>query len=228
MISTGSGAFGDSAGRGGASGAEAAVHGPGRADAGGASGREPVIERVEPICRGGKYDYERLHVRTAAGRSLAREVVRHPGAVVVVARCDDGRVVLIRNYRVTVARWLLECCAGTIERPRLADGGFAAAEAGEDPAACAARELEEETGYRAGRLRPLGSFFTTPGLTDELMHAFFADGLVHVGQRLEPDELIDVELVTPARTLELIDRGEIADAKSQLAVLRAHRRGWLD
>jgi ADP-ribose pyrophosphatase len=92
---------------------------------------------------------------------------------------------------------------------------------------CAGRELIEETGYRAANIRSLGWFYTTPGLTDERMHAFAATGLVHVGQDLEDDETIDVEAVEPARVLGMIGSGEMRDAKSMLAVLLADRAGLL-
>lgn len=194
--------------------------------------RVPTIRRRETLTQGKKYDYVRLHVTTPTGAEMTREVVRHPGAVVVVAITDapDRRVVLIRNFRIALAagggpgQWLYECCAGTIERERLGDGSFGTSE---DPGACAGRELIEETGYQASRIEPLGTFWTTPGLTNELMHAFVATGLTHVGQRLEPDEQIQVELVPGARVLAMIDSGELRDAKSMLAVLMAHRRGLL-
>src|SRR5262245_29255088 len=121
---------------------------------------DPVINSVDPIVVGTKYDYVRLHVTSSRGKAATREIVRHPGAVVVVPVLDDGRVVLIRNFRLSVRGWIYECCAGTIERARNADGSFGK---GEEPAACAARELVEETGYKAGKIEALGSFFTTPG-----------------------------------------------------------------
>lgn len=184
----------------------------------------PIVTSFDTIVTGKKYDYIRLHITTPAGKALTREVVRHPGAVVVVPVLDDGRIVLIRNYRVSVRQWLLECCAGTIERSRAADGSWGA---GEDPAACAGRELIEETGYEAARIIPLTSFLTTPGLTDERMYAFAATGLEHVGQHLEEDENIKVELVPAAEVLAMIDRGEMQDAKSMVAILLAHRHGLL-
>lgn len=184
----------------------------------------PQITAREALILGKKYDYLRLHIRTVAGRTMTREVVRHPGAVVIVPVLADGRIVLIRNYRVALAAWLVECCAGTIERQRAADGAFGQ---GEDPAACAGRELLEETGYQAGKIQHLGTFFTTPGLTDESMHAYLATDLTHLGQRLEEDERIEVILVTAKEALAMIDRGELKDSKSMSALFLAQRQGFL-
>lgn len=164
--------------------------------------------------KGRKFDFEVVTLRTSRGRTLEREVVRHPGAVVIVPVLESGEIVLIRNHRFAVGAWLLECPAGTMEPP-------------EEAEACARRELVEETGYEAATLEPLGWFYTTPGLTDERMHAFVAKGLRPVGQRLEEDEFIRVEPLGAARVMEMIGRGEMTDAKSMLAILLASRRGLL-
>ncbi len=155
-----------------------------------------------------------LSVHRPDGSLLEREIVRHPGAVVVVPVTDDGRIVLIRNFRISLSEKIYECCAGTLEP-------------GEDPAVCAGRELIEETGYRAATIEPLGWFYTTPGMTDERMHAFIAKGLTHVGQDLEDDESIEVETFPADKVFEMIDRGELRDGKSMTALLVAHRRGML-
>ncbi len=175
------------------------------------AGLVPQIVGRRTLHKGRKFDFELLTV-LQGGKETQREVVRHPGAVVIVPILDDGRIVLIRNFRVGLGERLWECCAGTIEPPEAAE-------------ACAARELVEETGYRPATLRSLGWFYTTPGLTDERMHGFVATGLTHVGQNLEEDESIEVEAVTRERVLSMIDSGELRDAKSMLAILLALRRG---
>jgi ADP-ribose pyrophosphatase len=134
------------------------------------------------------------------------EVVRHPGAVVIVPVRDDGSILLIRNDRVAVGETLWEFPAGKLEP-------------GEAPALAAARELEEETGYRAAALEPIGTFYTSPGFASERMHAYAARGLTHVGQRLEPGELIEVVKVGGDAMLEMIDSGEIRDGKTLAAAL---------
>jgi len=167
------------------------------------------------IHRGKKFDFESVRFVGRDGREIVREMVRHPGAVVVVPIFADGRVGLIRNRRFTVGRSLWELPAGTLE-------------AGEPPAECARRELQEETGYDAGSIEPLGRFYTTPGMTDELMHAFAATSLTHVGRRLEEDEDIEVEPTPASEALALVDSGELMDAKSMLGLLLARRRGLLE
>jgi ADP-ribose pyrophosphatase len=152
------------------------------------------------------FGVERVTYRDAAGHAHEREVVRHPGAVTVVPVLDDGRLVMIRNWRVAVGQWLDEFCAGKLEP-------------GEDPAAAAARELEEETGHAAGEIRPLGTFFTSPGFADERMHVFEARALRQVPPRLEHGEQIEVVVRSPEELEAMIARGEVLDGKSLGAFL---------
>ena len=173
----------------------------------------PALE-IETIRTGGRFDFEVVRESWPDGRTIEREVVRHPGAVVVLAVDHDGMIALIRNRRIAVGGWVWELPAGTMEPPEPAE-------------LCAARELEEEAGLRAGRLDPLGMFLTSPGMTDELMHAFFASDLTPVRQRLEADERIEVHPTPVAQTLAMIDDGRLHDAKSMVAILLALRRGLL-
>lgn len=175
---------------------------------------EPVVVNRSLIHHGRKFDYDEITVKMPSGRTVTRQMVRHPGAVVIVPVLPSGQIALVSVYRHAVGRPLLECCAGTLE-------------AGEEPAACAARELIEETGYRAARVAPLGAFYTSPGLSDELMHAFLATGLTQVGQQLEEDEAIDVVTLTVDQVLAAMDDGGIIDGKSLTALSLAHRRGLL-
>lgn len=160
----------------------------------------------ETLFRGVKFAVERRLVPTGDGGTAMREVVLHPGAVVVLPLLDDGRIVMIRNHRFAVGETLWELCAGTLED-------------GESPEETAGRELVEETGYRAGRLEPLTTFYTTPGICTERMHAFLATDLTEVGQDLEETERIEVEAVTRERALEMVASGEVRDAKTIATLL---------
>ncbi len=163
---------------------------------------EAEVTHTGPVFRVERFAY----TVPATGARRIKDVVRHPGAVTVIAVRDDGALVLVRNRRVAVDRWLLEFCAGKLER-------------GEDPAAAAARELEEETGYRAGAIEKLGTFFTSPGFADEIMHVFVATRLSPVPQRLEEGEEIEV-VVLPEQALRAqIAAGEILDGKTLGAYL---------
>jgi ADP-ribose pyrophosphatase len=160
-----------------------------------------TIHARVPIHRGTVFAVERVTFRDGTGRDIVRDVVRHPGAVTVIPVLDDGRLVMIRNWRVAVGGWLDEFCAGKLEP-------------GEDPAVAAGRELEEETGHSAARLRAVGTFFTSPGFADERMHVFEARGLSRVPQRLEEGEQIEVVLRTVAELESMIASGELTDGKT--------------
>ena len=176
---------------------------------------EPTIVQTRTLHSGKKYDYVELTVRpTRGGMDYRKQMVRHPGAVVIVPVLDDGRVVLIGNYRVSVARFVVELPAGTLER-------------GEVPEVCARRELIEEAGYEAGEVVGLGWFYTSPGLTDEKMYVVGARGLVHVGQSLEEYEDIEVVPTKVAEVLRWIDEGQIVDAKTIAALMLGFRKGFL-
>lgn len=139
-----------------------------------------------------------------------REIVRHPGAVVVLPLLDDGRVCLIRNYRISVNQTLIELPAGTLEP-------------GEEPIQNAERELMEETGYRAARLQKLHSFYLSPGILDERMHLFLATGLTAGETAREAGEDIDNLVVPWDEALEMAVDGRIQDAKSIVGLLLVDR-----
>ncbi len=157
-------------------------------------------------CR--KFEVVRQPVRTADGQEHWHEIIHHPGAVVILPILTDGRCVMIRNFRPAVGRELWELPAGTLDVP------------GEQPEAAARRELEEETGYRAGRLTPLCMFYSSPGILDELLRAFVATELTETMQNLEPTEQIRVEPVDFAEALVMIRRGRIVDGKTIVTLLR--------
>jgi ADP-ribose pyrophosphatase len=146
------------------------------------------------------------------GRSIELDVVRHPGAAAIVPFENETDVVLIQQFRHAAGGTLLEVPAGKLEN--------------EAPEICAARELEEEVGRRAGRLESLGSILTTPGFTDEVIHLFAAFDLEPVPTRHESDEVIEVVRMPLHEAVDLVWRGELRDAKSALALLHAfHRYG---
>jgi ADP-ribose pyrophosphatase len=145
------------------------------------------------------------------GRIVALDLIQHPGASAVVPFLSEDEVLLIRQYRHAAGGEIYEVPAGKLDD-------------GEDPAVCAARELEEEAGRRAGRLESLGSILTTPGFTDERIHLFAAFDLTEVPQRLQDDELIELAPMPLERALEMVWSGELPDAKSALALIHAARR----
>jgi ADP-ribose pyrophosphatase len=136
-----------------------------------------------------------------SGRLIRREIIVHPGAVVILPVLNDGRFVLIRNFRYAVEQELLELPAGTLEQ-------------GEKPVDAAQRELEEETGYRAGKIESLTEFYMSPGILNERMHAFVARELDPVGQRLQDGERIAVQVVDPDEARRMLREGCLRDAKT--------------
>ncbi len=165
------------------------------------------------------YNAVELTITSPDGSERSKPAIRHRGAVCVVPLLEQPgrapRVVLIENDRVIAGQRLWEVCAGGIDEE-------------ESPAEAAHRELREETGYSATSLYPLGEFYTSPGMSDEVMHAFAATGLTSVGQDLEPWESITVHRMSTSDVFDRIDRGEIRDGKTIAALLLAVRRGYLD
>ena len=145
------------------------------------------------------------------GHRVGLDIIRHPGAAAVVPFLSRDEVLLIRQYRHATGGTIFEVPAGKLEP-------------GEAPEICAARELEEETGQRAGRLDLLGSIWTTPGFTDERIHLFAAHDLEECEQRLQKDEVIELLPMPLDEALELVWSGRMSDAKSALALIYAARK----
>ena len=144
-------------------------------------------------------------IRLNEGRQRQREIVEHPGAVAIVPVRDDGRIVLVRQYRPAVGKSLLELPAGTVESD-------------EATAVTAERELAEETGIRAAELMELVRFFVSPGWCNEELVVYVATGLTAGDPDTEDDEEIDVEAVELSRVPELIRSGQIGDAKTMVGI----------
>ena len=140
-----------------------------------------------------------------------RDVVRHPGSAVIVPIFDDGTVALVKQYRHPAVRYLLEIPAGTLDDK-------------ERPEVGAARELEEELGYVAGKLEKLSEFFASPGFCEEKMWVYLATDLTATAQRLDADEVIEVVRVGFSEALEMITDGEIEDAKTIIGLMLAAPR----
>jgi ADP-ribose pyrophosphatase len=154
-------------------------------------------------------------VRFPDGSTGELEMVRHPGASAVVPFLDDPkssdpRILLIRQYRYAADSFLLEIPAGRLE-------------VGETPEACAARELEEETGRKAGKLERVLELYTTPGFTDETIHLFLAWDLSAGTLARERDEFIEERPVALSEATRMINSGEITDAKTAIGILMAAR-----
>jgi ADP-ribose pyrophosphatase len=170
----------------------------------------PEVLAAEELYHGRIFDVSLYTVREG-GQTYRREVVHHPGGASTVAVFADGTIALVRQYRHPTLRYVLELPAGKLDAP-------------ERPEDCAARELEEEIGVRAGRLEKLAEFFTTPGFCEEKLWVYLATELTETKQQLEEDEMVEVVRVSFARALEMIASGEIEDAKTIIGLLLAAER----
>lgn len=141
------------------------------------------------------------------GKRGKREIIKHPGAVAVIAITDEGKMIMVEQYRKAMERSLVEIPAGKLEP-------------GEEPLRSAERELEEETGYESAEMKHLISFYTSPGFADELVHLFVATGLTKKENpaACDEDEFVELIELTVEEAQRFIEEGKIADAKTAYAV----------
>jgi ADP-ribose pyrophosphatase len=165
---------------------------------------EPTVS-TETVFEGKIVSLQIDTVTLPNGKRATREIIRHPGAVAVLAITNEGRVLLVRQFRKPCNRILIEIPAGKLEP-------------GEDPAECAKRELLEETGYRAAEWRHLHSMYTSPGFADELIHLYAATGLEKGVQQLDADEFLDLMEADRSEVKRFLASGDAADAKTIAAL----------
>ena len=163
------------------------------------------------VQRGAQFTLVTEPVSLPNGRRVDLDFVQHPGASAVVPFLGDDEILMIRQYRFVTGGEIYEIPAGKLDP-------------GEAPEACAARELVEETGYRAGRLERLGSIWTSPGFTDEIIHLYAAFDLEKAQQQLEPEEIIELVPMSLDRALALARESEVFDAKTAIALMWAADR----
>ena len=159
-----------------------------------------------------RFQVLRKTVRMPSGEEATREIIHHPGAVVILPILDDGRVCLIDSFRISLGRRLIELPAGTLEP-------------GEDPIPAAQRELGEETGFRAASIQRLLVMYPSPGILDEKMHLFLATGLTPGPTNLQPDEDIRIRPTPWDEALAMIRDNRIEDAKTVAGILFYHVAG---
>jgi len=157
------------------------------------------------VYRGVKITVSRQFYRAEKGAFVA-EAVKHPGVAAVLPIKNDGKIVLVKQYRYIVDETLLEIPAGTLRE-------------GEKPEECARRELAEETGYIAEKLKYLGSFYASPGTSTELVYSYLAKVSSAEAQRLEVDEEISVVEISLKDLLTIIKEGKIKDSKTLATLL---------
>jgi len=167
--------------------------------------------KSEVLMKGRAFAIRRDYLKTPDGRETKLEIIEHGGSVVIIPIDENGNVLLVRQYRHATGKDLLELPAGTLDED-------------EDPQACAAREIREETGMAAAVLTKLGEFYLAPGYSDEFMIVYLATELSHSPLDADDDEFLSVEAVPIAEAIRMAERGEIPDAKSLAALFlaRAH------
>jgi ADP-ribose pyrophosphatase len=184
------------------------------ADGGKQSGDAHLVEtRIasEDVFEGKLLHVRRDTVRLPDGETATREYIDHPGAVMIIPRLPDGKLLLERQFRYPLARIFIEFPAGKIDP-------------GEDPATTAARELLEETGYTAERWSHIGTLHPLITYSTERIEIYTADALTFVGAKLDAGEFVEIITATLEEALTWIDRGELTDVKTMLGVLLLARR----
>lgn len=166
------------------------------------------ILRTQQIFSGRVVNLSVHDVELPDGKQSKREIIKHPGAVAIVALDDDQNVLLIRQYRLGAQKTLVEIPAGTLEPGEPAD-------------VCAVRELREETGYRPGKLDHIGGWFVAPGYTTEYIHLYIASHLVEDPIESDDDEFIERFRVPFNEAIAMVHRGEIENSTGVAGLLRA-------
>lgn len=171
------------------------------------SNLEEKTLKTEHIFSGRIIQVQVDEVELPNGKTSTRELVKHPGAVAVIAITDDNKLVMVEQYRKPLEKVIVEIPAGKLEK-------------GEEPALCARRELEEETGYDCKSLELVSSFYTSPGFADEIIHVYVAKGLTKKDNAagLDEDEFVNVLEITLDEALEYIKEQRIFDAKTIFGV----------
>lgn len=160
---------------------------------------------IKPIFKGKVVELNIEDVELPNGKLAEREIVHHPGAVAILAVNSDREIILIKQYRTAVNRITIEIPAGKLEKD-------------ENPLDCAYRELKEETGYNASSMEKISQIYTSPGYADEIIHIFKAEGLQKGDSNPDEDEFVEMVELTFAEVDELINRGEIMDSKTLIAL----------
>ncbi|MGR6858480.1 ADP-ribose pyrophosphatase [Bacillus halotolerans] len=161
----------------------------------------------EQIFSGKVIDLYVEDVELPNGKTSKREIVKHPGAVAVLAVTNEGKIIMVKQFRKPLERTIVEIPAGKLEK-------------GEEPEYTALRELEEETGYTAKKLTKITAFYTSPGFADEIVHVFLAEELSVLEEKreLDEDEFVEVMEVTLGDALKLVESHEVYDAKTAYAI----------
>ena len=168
-----------------------------------------MVDHTRRIFKGRVVTLDIDTVTLPNGATIELEMIHHPGAAAVVPMKDDGTVILIRQYRHAAGGYIYEIPAGKLHP-------------GEDPKLCAARELQEEIGYRADSLELLTSILTTPGFTDEVIHIYKGTGLTKGKQDLDHDEVIEIVELPLEKALAQIIDGTIRDGKTIVGLQTAY------
>ncbi len=167
---------------------------------------EKTLSTVE-IFKGRIISLQVDEVMLPNGSTSKREIIKHPGAVAIIAITEEGKLVVVEQYRKALEKAIVEIPAGKLEK-------------GEDPELCARRELEEETGYGCKDLKLISSFYTSPGFADEIVHVYLANGLYKIENAagLDEDEFVNLMEITLEEAQGFIKDQKIFDAKTMYAV----------
>jgi ADP-ribose pyrophosphatase len=175
---------------------------------------DAIVERRQTVYEGRIFRVEVDQVRLPSGHSVTMDVIRHPGSVVLLPMVSAHQIILIRQYRYTIDRWIWELPAGSLKPD-------------EDPSIAAARECEEEIGLFPGRVERLGSFFPTPGFCDEEMFFYRCSELRQPAPdssaQKDEDEELEPRTFTLEEARQLVETGEIVDLKTVVGLTLIRR-----